>query len=81
MIAAIRQISKGDIAPIAQFMFVSAMTVVAFGNLASFLTYAVCRKSAYTKKDWFYVVSYSIFNSLVIICLGFVAFIIHIFSL
>jgi fluoride ion exporter CrcB/FEX len=66
------QISKGDVEPIVQFLFVSALTMISFGNLTSFVTYSLCHKSEYNKKDWIYIVLYSSINILFVICLCYI---------
>jgi hypothetical protein len=66
------QISKGDVEPIVQFVFVSALTMISFGNLTSFVTYSLCHKSEYNKKDWIYILLYSSINILFVICLCYI---------
>jgi hypothetical protein len=73
------QISKGDIEPIVQFVFVSALTIISFGNLTSFVTYSLCHKSEYNKKDWIYILLYSSVNILFVICLRYISIVLCIF--
>jgi hypothetical protein len=80
LFATIWQIEIGNIASIMQFVFVFAMTLLAFGNLFSFLTSFRYHKSEYQRKDWLYVSLYILINIFFVIGSSYILLVLYLVS-